>query len=198
MLTNGTEDFPEPDVGLADFPRADVATVDFPAVDWAVVDFPPAPMPIVAGSAHFTGSGRLTAHVFAIAFVPAEFTGAGAGAGAATAQMVAFGGLHELDAAFTGSGSAVADMAAALSAGFSGDGTATAIVTPAFSADFSGEGHLEAAALAIANLAADFSGESEATAIIGVEVARSPSRRISRATARQRPRSSRSSTSRRR
>lgn len=165
MLTHGTEDFPEPDVGLADFPRADVATVDFPAIDWAVVDFPPAPMPIVAGFAHFTGSGRLAVHVFAIAFVPAEFTGAGA----ATATAVAFGGVHELDAAFTGDGSAVADMATALSAGFSGGSTASAIVTPALSADFSGDGQLEAAVLAIASLAADFSGEGEATAILGVE-----------------------------
>lgn len=165
MLTHGTVDFPEADVGLGDFPRADVAAADFPAIDWAVVDFPPAPMPIVAGFAHFTGSGRLAVRVFAIAFVPAEF----AGAGAATAQVVAFGGAHELDAAFTGSGTAVADMTAALSAGFSGSGTASAIAAPALSADFGGDGQLEAAVLAIASLAADFSGEGDATAIFGVE-----------------------------
>ncbi|MFF2026546.1 hypothetical protein [Rhodococcus koreensis] len=165
MLTHGTEDFPGADVGLADFPRADAATVDFPAVDWAVVDFPPAPVPIVAGFAAFSGSGQLSMRVFAIAFVPAAFTGSGA----ASAVLVAFGGQHELAATFSGSGSAVADMSAALPAGFSGDGTASAITAPALSADFSGVGQLAAAVLAVANLAADFSGEGEATAIVGIE-----------------------------
>lgn len=147
--------FPGPDVRLSELPDQDWKAVVFPGPDVRLVEFPPAPMPIVEGIAHFTGSGSARSTLFAVAIIHSAF----ASEGSASASVFAFGGVKFVDAAFAGVGGLSVASAAAAAAPMSGEGALDTQFASASEMAMSGGGSLAVESTFIGLVPADFASE---------------------------------------
>ncbi|MDJ0405905.1 hypothetical protein QNA23_20595 [Rhodococcus erythropolis] len=161
-MISSSAQFPGPDVDECTFPGPDALTSEFPGVDFAVVSFPPAPMPVIEGVAHFTGVGYLTVDVFGIAKAAALF----AGSGSATADSIAWGGVKQATATFTGSGDFAVLARAVQRAAYSGSGSLAAKIAAALAVTLSGSGQSAFTSSAIGIAPFALSGEGTATATV--------------------------------
>lgn len=161
-MISSSAQFPGPDVDECTFPGPDALTSEFPGVDFAVVAFPPAPMPVIEGVAHFTGVGYLTVDVFGIAKVAALFSGSGS----AMADSIAWGGVKQAAATFTGSGDFAVIARAVQRATYSGSGSLAAKIATALAATLSGSGQAAFTSSAIGIAPFTLNGEGTATATV--------------------------------
>lgn len=161
-MISSSAQFPGPDVDECTFPGPDALTSEFPGVDFAVVAFPPAPMPVIEGVAHFTGVGYLTVDIFGIAKVAALFSGSGS----ATADSIAWGGVKQATAIFTGSGDFAVLARAVQRAAYSGSGSLAAKIATALAATLSGSGQAAFTSSAIGIAPFTLNGEGTAAATV--------------------------------